>query len=125
MATPVNCASLCSGPLLVSSSKRGKPSIAFSKTVAPFCSVVYHRSQHAEYHQCLISPVQALHLNCRLLRRSSYFIPNIASINIYQYYKFMLSSMLPIEAFDDSTTKPILTMRKNIVRVREISQSFT
>lgn len=46
-------------------------------------------------------------------------------INIYQYYKFMVSSMLPTEAFEDSTTKPMITIRKNTIRARKISQSFT
>lgn len=37
----------------------------------------------------------------------------------------MVSLMLPTEATDSSTTKPTVRMRKNTVRVREISQSFT
>lgn len=37
----------------------------------------------------------------------------------------MVSSMLPTEAFEDSTTKPMIAIRKNTIRAREISQSFT
>lgn len=37
----------------------------------------------------------------------------------------MISSMLPTEAFEDNTTNPMIMIRKNTIRAREISQSFT